>query len=221
LEACYKHSTAILQTEIEYFHKNDQPQLVQHATRLLRKNIPQTPLLRLGAGQGLLSITTDLWLRQRDPEVYEIFRQAVSTMRKWKNTLENNFPKTRRVIHHGREPVEMLGWTQLIPPADKQVQGNIEFNFAPARVANVSPPTTSKPVLRSQSAQHSPKGRQRGRVKFFNDSKGFGFIKPESGNDIFVHITEVQGGVLAENDSVSFEIGPGRKGPQAINVKRE
>lgn len=60
----------------------------------------------------------------------------------------------------------------------------------------------------------------RGRVKFFNEQKGFGFITPSNGGkDIFVHTSNVQKGPLRENLEVEFEEAPGRKGPEAINVR--
>jgi CspA family cold shock protein len=60
-----------------------------------------------------------------------------------------------------------------------------------------------------------------GTVKWFNDSKGFGFITSEDGSDVFVHHTSIQGNgfkSLAEGDQVSFETENGPKGPKAINV---
>lgn len=58
-----------------------------------------------------------------------------------------------------------------------------------------------------------------GTVKFFNQTKGFGFIKPDDSNeDLFVH----QSGLIDninEDDKVEYEIGEGKKGPNAINVK--
>ncbi len=60
-----------------------------------------------------------------------------------------------------------------------------------------------------------------GRVKWFNDSKGYGFIEQEGGRDIFVHYTAIQGEgfkSLAEGQNVEFEITEGTKGPQATNV---
>ena len=60
-----------------------------------------------------------------------------------------------------------------------------------------------------------------GRVKWFNDSKGYGFIEQEGGRDIFVHYTAIQGEgfkSLAEGQNVEFEISEGAKGPQATNV---
>ena len=58
-----------------------------------------------------------------------------------------------------------------------------------------------------------------GKVKFFNDGKGFGFIAPDDGDkDLFVHSSAIDGGTLQENDSVQFEVGEGQKGPCATNV---
>ena len=62
-----------------------------------------------------------------------------------------------------------------------------------------------------------------GKVKWFNDSKGFGFITSEDGSDVFVHHTSIQGNgfkSLAEGDSVSFDTEKGPKGPKAINVAK-
>jgi len=58
-----------------------------------------------------------------------------------------------------------------------------------------------------------------GTVKWFNPSKGFGFITPDDGgNDLFVHKSEVQSGSLDEGQKVDFEVGEGQKGPCAKNV---
>jgi CspA family cold shock protein len=67
--------------------------------------------------------------------------------------------------------------------------------------------------------------RQNGTVKFFNQSKGFGFITPDDGGkDVFVHITAVERssvGALSENMRVSFETEPDKrgKGPKAVNLQ--
>lgn len=60
-----------------------------------------------------------------------------------------------------------------------------------------------------------------GKVKFFNETKGFGFITPDDGGkDLFVHISAVEQGQLNDDDAVEFEIGEGQKGPCAIQVRK-
>ena len=56
-----------------------------------------------------------------------------------------------------------------------------------------------------------------GTVKFYNEAKGFGFITDENGKDIFVHATGLNN-EIRENDSVTFEVTDGKKGPNAVNV---
>ena len=61
-----------------------------------------------------------------------------------------------------------------------------------------------------------------GKVKWFSDQKGFGFITPDDGSkDVFVHHSAIQGGgfrTLAENDAVEYDAEQGPKGPRAVNV---
>jgi len=81
----------------------------------------------------------------------------------------------------------------------------------------------------SESRQINP-GKQifrrvlmEGTVKWFNDSKGFGFITADDGTDVFAHHTEIVGEgfkSLKENERVSFEVEQGPKGPKATNIVR-
>ena len=58
-----------------------------------------------------------------------------------------------------------------------------------------------------------------GTVKFFNDSKGFGFITPDDGGkDVFVHVNGLNETTLNEGDKVSYDVEEGKKGPNAVNV---
>ena len=64
---------------------------------------------------------------------------------------------------------------------------------------------------------------QSGTVKWFNESKGFGFITPDDGSqDLFAHFSEIQGGgfkTLSESQRVTFEVTQGKKGLQASNIR--
>ncbi|QXU39698.1 cold-shock protein [Pedobacter sp. D749] len=57
-----------------------------------------------------------------------------------------------------------------------------------------------------------------GTVKFYNESKGFGFIITEDGDEVFVHVTGLVD-KISQNNRVEFEIAQGKKGPNAVNVK--
>jgi CspA family cold shock protein len=61
----------------------------------------------------------------------------------------------------------------------------------------------------------------KGKVKWFNESKGFGFITRDDGSDVFAHYSEIQGNgfkSLTEGDAVSFEVTEGNKGLKAVNI---
>jgi CspA family cold shock protein len=63
-----------------------------------------------------------------------------------------------------------------------------------------------------------------GTVKWFNESKGFGFIAQEDGADVFAHYSEISGNgfkTLAEGETVSFDVVEGDKGPKATNIVKQ
>jgi CspA family cold shock protein len=64
---------------------------------------------------------------------------------------------------------------------------------------------------------------QNGKVKWFNNEKGFGFIEVEGGDDVFVHFSAITGEgfkSLEEGQSVTFDVEKGARGPQAANVRK-
>ena len=64
---------------------------------------------------------------------------------------------------------------------------------------------------------------EKGKVKWFNGEKGFGFIEREGGDDVFVHFSAIQGEgykTLEEGQAVTFDLEQGQRGPQASNVRK-
>jgi CspA family cold shock protein len=64
---------------------------------------------------------------------------------------------------------------------------------------------------------------EKGKVKWFNSEKGFGFIEREGGEDVFVHFSAIQGDgfkTLDEGQEVTFDVEQGQRGPQAANVHK-
>jgi CspA family cold shock protein len=64
---------------------------------------------------------------------------------------------------------------------------------------------------------------EKGKVKWFNGEKGFGFIEREGGDDVFVHFSAIQGEgfkTLEEGQAVTFDVEQGQRGPQASNVRK-
>lgn len=64
---------------------------------------------------------------------------------------------------------------------------------------------------------------ERGKVKWFNSEKGFGFIERDNGDDVFVHFSAIQGEgykTLDEGQEVTFDLEEGQRGPQATNVMK-
>ena len=59
----------------------------------------------------------------------------------------------------------------------------------------------------------------KGKVKFFNTSRGFGFITQNVGEDLFFHVSELRAETVNEGDQVEYEISEGRKGPCAVNIR--
>jgi CspA family cold shock protein len=92
----------------------------------------------------------------------------------------------------------------LAAPADDTARGNAADSAA---------------ILARQASSM----RITGKVKWFNNAKGYGFIEREGGNDVFVHFSAIQGAgfrTLEEGQAVEFEIVDGPKGPQAGNVTK-
>jgi CspA family cold shock protein len=81
----------------------------------------------------------------------------------------------------------------------------------------------ARPGQIKQAVSGEGKNMVNGTVKWFNDSKGFGFLEQEGGEDVFVHFSAIVGDgfkSLAEGDRVTFEVTKGPKGLQAANVTR-
>jgi len=111
LETSYVRSKTILEEEEKYSY----PAPIQHQIKELKRlNQRNSPLLRVGAGQGFLSTTLNIHVKTRNPELFDgAIREEVSSQRRWR-TQRGNFPKTRRVVIDARgNAVSLLGWAKL------------------------------------------------------------------------------------------------------------
>ncbi len=93
------------------------------------------------------------------------------------------------------------------------------YSVAPADLAAEGNAVGSAAFIARQASSM----RITGKVKWFNNAKGYGFIEREGGNDVFVHFSAIQGSgfrTLEEGQQVEFEIVDGPKGPQAGNVTK-
>ena len=93
---------------------------------------------------------------------------------------------------------------------------------SPAIKSSAPSASGSKSVPKAKKSKPSGKGREQGEVKWFNVSKGYGFVTRSTGEDIFVHFRSIRGEgrrVLREGQEVEFTVTDGDKGPQAEDVE--
>ena len=99
----------------------------------------------------------------------------------------------------------------------------MQVSGATVRLGLAAGGTFCRPMPAAKQGQVSTMERITGKVKWFNNAKGYGFIERESGSDVFVHFSAIQGAgfrTLEEGQPVEFEIVDGPKGPQAGNVTK-
>ena len=107
----------------------------------------------------------------------------------------------------------------LCPPGRISTRGSVYLGYQ-ARLPCQAP---RRGARRRDSKQGRRTMRIQGKVKWFNNAKGYGFIEREGGSDVFVHYSAIQGAgfrSLEEGQAVEFEIVDGPKGPQAGNVTK-
>jgi CspA family cold shock protein len=96
----------------------------------------------------------------------------------------------------------------------------LTWSFTVELVPLPPPPPGVGVINTSETTEGGTTSMTVGTVKWFNTNRGYGFIKPESGNDVFVHASAIQDGdSLQDGQAVEFDITQGQKGPQAANVR--
>jgi CRISPR-associated protein Csm5 len=108
LESCYRLSANLIKNEIGYYREHQEPQIVTFYQQLKEENTEENPLIRIGQGQGFLSTTITLRVKNKDPELYEIIRLGTRS-----KSYPYEFPKTRRLVFEDGKPTYPLGWVKL------------------------------------------------------------------------------------------------------------
>mgnify|MGYP001143359985 CR=1 FL=1 len=108
LENCYGLSANLIKNEIEYYRKHHEYQIANFYQQLQKENMKKNPLIRIGQGQGFLSTTITLVVKNNDPDLYEIVRLGTRG-----KSYSYEFPKTRRLVFENGKPTYPLGWVKL------------------------------------------------------------------------------------------------------------
>ena len=108
LENCYGLSANLIKNEIEYYRKHHEDQIANFYQQLQRENTEKNPLISIGQGQGFLSTTITLVVKNNDPDLYEIVRLGTRG-----KSYSYEFPKTRRLVFENGKPTYPLGWLKL------------------------------------------------------------------------------------------------------------
>lgn len=108
LESCYGLSVNLIKNEIAYYKSHRENQIADFYQQLLDENTKKNPLIKIGQGQGFLSTTIALTVKNKDPELYEIIRLGTRG-----KSYPYEFPKTRRLVFEDGKPRYPLGWLKL------------------------------------------------------------------------------------------------------------
>jgi len=108
LESCYGLSAYLLKNEIDYYRNHHEHQISDFYQQLQEENTKKNPLIRIGQGQGFLSTTITLAVKNKDPDLYEVVRLGTRGI-----SYPYKFPKTRRIVFEGGKPAYPLGWLKL------------------------------------------------------------------------------------------------------------
>ncbi len=110
-KCCYEFYNRLLDEEIGYFRKNSKyPEIIRRLEEIKKQNEENSPVIRIGKGEGYFSLTMGLLIDDRDNSLYNnVLIHAT------KNTsYTGNFPKTRRIVNLGEDKFDTLGWVKLI-----------------------------------------------------------------------------------------------------------
>jgi CRISPR-associated protein Csm5 len=108
LKSCYGLSVNLIKNEIAYYKSHRENQIADFYQQLLDENTKENPLIKIGQGQGFLSTTIALTVKNKDPELYEIIRLGTRG-----KSYPYEFPKTRRLVFEDGKPRYPLGWLKL------------------------------------------------------------------------------------------------------------
>jgi len=192
--------------------KHNKEEIINEGFNHLHNNLLSGDCADVLQNEYITQLRLLLWLPEKNNDIqvrYPILKKENDALDKKENNVSTYIDLKENLEKHDRIQFLRTPWWKWHDYLKTPV-GNIEKSIPNQSDIKLQPVVQDKP-------------KHTGTVKWFNDKKGYGFIKQEKGQDVFVHHSDIAASgfkTLDENDKVKFDIVQGKKGPAAVNVEK-